>query len=297
MKSDGVRAEKLVWIFGTGRSGSTWLASMLGALVVEVRWRQYGLRFWNEPLVGRLVGEFYTQVSPRQLNNKHFIFGDSTREAYLEGIRILVLNVARMKFWEVSEDDYLIIKEPNGSIGAPLLMEALPESRMVFLVRDPRDVAASALDRHRTGGIAHEKRSIDAPRQENAMGPSRADIRPGAFVAAQARRYLKNVGAAKEAFDAHKGFKTMVRYEDLRADTLGIMRRICSELGIPVDDKVLVRAVEENSWENVPEDKKGSGKDRRKATPGGWQEDLTPQQAKNVREITAILAHQFYPDF
>src|SRR5215211_5424052 len=117
MERDGVRAEKLVWIFGTGRSGSTWLASMLGALVVEVLWADYGLRFWNEPLVGQLVGEFYTHVPRRQLNNKHFIFDNSTREAYLEGIRFLVLNVAKKKFWEVSEDDYLIIKEPNGTIG------------------------------------------------------------------------------------------------------------------------------------------------------------------------------------
>src|SRR3712207_6950789 len=48
--------------------------------------------------------------------------------------------------------DYLVVKEPNGSIGAPLLMEALPESRMILLVRDPRDVAASSIDARRKGG-------------------------------------------------------------------------------------------------------------------------------------------------
>ena len=40
-------------------------------------------------------------------------------------------------------------------MGAPLLMEALPESRMILLVRDPRDVAASTLDAAKEGGWLH----------------------------------------------------------------------------------------------------------------------------------------------
>ncbi len=260
MENNGVRAENLIWVFGTGRSGSTWLASMLGELTPRQRWKDYGRRrFWNEPLVGQLVGHFYTQVPHRQLGNRHFIFGDSTREAYLEGIRFLVLNVAREKFPELTEDDYLVIKEPNGTVGAPLLMEALPESRMIFLVRDPRDVVASALDRHRTGGIARERTIKDPRRQKKASRPSRADAEPDAFVAAQARRYLKNMDAAKQAYEAHGGRKSMVRYEELRADPLGTMRRIYSDLGIPAAEEEVARAVEKHAWENVPEEAEGPG--------------------------------------
>jgi hypothetical protein len=42
---------------------------------------------------------------------------------------------------------------------------------------------------------------------------------------------MRNVGAAKRAYEAHEGPKVMVRYEDLRTDTLGTMRRIYSALG------------------------------------------------------------------
>ena len=88
--------------------------------------------------------------------------------------------------------------------------------------------------------------------------------------------------------------RSSVRYEDLRADTLGTMRRIYATLGIPVDEGELARAVEKHSWENIPEKKKGGGKFYRKATPGGWREDLTPKQIKQVERITAPLLEEYY---
>ena len=54
-------------------------------------------------------------------------------------------------------------------------------------------------------------------------------------------------------------------------------------------------SVEEHSWENIPEEEKGEGKFRRKATPGSWREDLTTEQARIVEEETRPLLEQFYP--
>ena len=86
-----------------------------------------------------------------------------------------------------------------------------------------------------------------------------------------------------------------MRYEDLRADALGTMKRIYSEIGIPVTDEDLARSVEKHDWENIPEDQKGEGKGRRKATPGGWREDLTPEQAKLIEAETVEIFRKFYP--
>ncbi len=36
--------------------------------------------------------------------------------------------------------------------------------------------------------------------------------------------YLLHMGRAKQAYDAHKGPKVLVKYEDLRADTLEAAR-------------------------------------------------------------------------
>jgi hypothetical protein len=72
------------------------------------------------------------------------------------------------------------------------------------------------------------------------------------------------------------------------------MRRLYSSLGIEVGEKELERAVERHAWEAIPEDMKGQGKFYRKASPGGWREDLTPRQAKIVEDITAPVMGEFY---
>jgi hypothetical protein len=72
------------------------------------------------------------------------------------------------------------------------------------------------------------------------------------------------------------------------------MRRLYSDLGIAVDPGELERAVERHAWEAIPEDVKGPGKFYRKASPGGWREDLTPKQARIVEEITAPVMGEFY---
>ena len=278
--ADGVNPENIVWIFGSGRSGSTWLSSMMG----EVE----GHALWVEPWVGTLFGRFYySGVDKRKQDNAQFILG-LHRESWLRSIRNFVLDAAATIFPGLEEDDYLIIKEPNGSIGAPLMMEALPESRMIFLIRDPRDVAASHVDSSRKGSYMYERR-------KGGKHAARFEMEADDLVSNMANSYVKNVSNAKEAYEAHHGPKVLVRYEDLRSDTLGEMRRIYSTLGIAVDEQELGQAVEKHSWESIPEDEKGEGKFYRKASPGGWREDLTPEQAETVERITAPLLRELYP--
>jgi hypothetical protein len=280
-----IEPENIVWIFGTARSGSTWLASMMGELE--------GQHVWNEPLVGALLGNFYYERAGHRSDRggKNFILGRRYKETWLEPVRALVLGGAAARF---PEGGYVVIKEPNGSRGAPLLMEALPESRMILLVRDPRDAVASSIDSRKKGSWRYQRRQrIGDTRVEEAAEEIVKDA--DHFVQTRATSYVQSIGNAKRAYEAHAGRKALVRYEDLRADTLGAMRRLYSELGIAVDEGELAGAVEKHSWENIPEEEKGEGKFYRKATPGGWREDLTPEQARMVEEITAPLLKELYP--
>ncbi len=282
-ETGGVRAENVVWIFGAGRTGSTWLSRMMGELK--------GHAVWFEPWVGALVDPYHLRLEDRE--GEHFIFAPEYRKTWLKSIRHFVMEGAFARFPGVAgQDEYLVIKEPGGSAGAPLLAEALPESRMVLLVRDPRDVVASWMDARREGGWRHK----DADRNKSERKPETlADKDPDAYVRERAKSYLRNVGEAKKAYDLHGGYKVLVRYEELRADALGTMRRIYTELGIPATEKQLTQVVEKYAWENVPEEEKGEGKFYRKAIPGGWREDLTPEQARTIEEITAPLLKEFYP--
>jgi hypothetical protein len=274
-EAQSVPPDGLIWLFGSERGGTTWLATMMGE------------RFpvWIEPW----VGELFSTERPAMKNRrgKYFILAPHHRRVWLEGVRRFILDGAGARFPEV--EDYLLVKEPHGSVGAPVLMSALPESRMVLLVRDPRDVAASALDAARSGSWRRERR-----RRMYGEDDPTADEDPDTFVSRQAEAYVRHVGGAWEAYQSHGGPKALVRYEDLRADTLEQMRHMYRGLELPVDEGLLAKAIEAHDWENIPQEDKGEGKFYRKATPGSWQEDLTPQQAKTVERICAPLLNEFF---
>jgi hypothetical protein len=194
-----------------------------------------------------------------------------------------------------------VLGEPNGSLGSRLILEAFPESSAVLLVRDPRDVVASLLDLAKPGGW------YNYDRYEISAATAQFDAETGSFTFPQPLTAEEQIGhlsrdvaasfeASREAFDAHDGRKVLIKYEDLRTNTLGTMRELCSALELAADEDQLTQAVEKHSWKNIPEDKKGQGKPRRKATPGSWKEDLTPEQVKVVERITAPLLMEFYPE-
>ncbi len=283
-ETGGIKPESMVWIFGNRKTGSTWLSWMMGELKDHTVWR--------EPYVGELFGRLYYNwdnwVGEKHFESKHFILGGPQKESWLRSMRSFVLSEVAARFPEIADCGHLVIKEPNGSLGAPLLMEALPESSMIFLVRDPRDVAASVLDAAKKGSYMYERRNDG---KHTAM----FEMQPDDLVKSVATDYLRNVGNAREAYNAHAGRKVFVRYEDLRPNTFETVKRICSVLGIEVEDEEIGRAVHKHSWENIPEEEKGEGKFHRKAAAGGWREDLTPEQARTIEGITAPLLAEFYP--
>ena len=204
----GVAPENMIWIFGTGRTGSTWLAAMME--------EPEGHDVWFEPRIGTI---FDPQRFQRH-GGKHFILASQYKDVWLRSIRNFILDGANARFPELA-GGYLAVKEPGGSVGAGLIMEALPESGMVLLIRDPRDVVASWLDATRKGGWQTRRRGEGGRRAE-----SLAETNPNAFVRRHADAYLQHVGSARRAYEAHEGRKVVVRYEDLRADTLGTIKRM-----------------------------------------------------------------------
>jgi Sulfotransferase domain len=271
--STGVRPNQLIWLFGFARSGTTWLASMMNDLPDH--------HLWDEPYVGALFGEFYDFYNGSQ-QGQNFILGQPHRSVWLQSISSMILEGARARYPGLSAGGHVVIKEPHGSIGAPLVLEALPQSRCLLVIRDPRDVVASNLDSQRRNSWSTQTNQWKNRRRP----PSIADTNPDAAVEQLATSYVRQMGAAWDAYHAHDGPKALVKYEELRQNTLQVMWETCTKLDLELSEGILSRTVERHSWDNIPAAEKGPGRFYRKGTPGGWKDDLTQDQAKTVETIT-----------
>src|SRR5438067_203546 len=145
---------RLVWIAGSPRTGSTWLAD----LITDDR---RCVRIF-EPLIGLHLGVRSTAVvpvpeqqmveRPRILDLRtdwHYFFAAQYSELWTSPLRKLILR--RLSNYFTPSAAAYIVHEPNGSDGADIILRSLPKSRLLFLMRDARDVIDSMLDSYRTG--------------------------------------------------------------------------------------------------------------------------------------------------
>jgi hypothetical protein len=110
-----IAPDRVVWIFGVARTGSSWLGEMMGELD--------GHATWYEPYVGDVFGyAYYVRADERQRERGDYVLGDPHREAWVRSLRAFVLEGAEARFPELGAGGYLVVKEPNGSVGAPLFL-------------------------------------------------------------------------------------------------------------------------------------------------------------------------------
>lgn len=283
--------DRLAWIFGSSRSGSTWLLRMLSDLrgVVPI----------DDPHLGHHLGvwrpiplAWAACEDPPQLNTlldlkagkPGYFFAARHRDAWWGPLRELI--GARFEaqageaVGELSEAELFVVKEP-GSHAAPLLAELFPGSKLIFLLRDGRDVVDSWLDAYREGSWA---------------------ISGGAFpVAPEGRipliRWLSDVWAfrcraVREAFETRSPEdRILIRYEDLRADTAVYLEQLCAMLGL--DREGLREVVARHSFDEVPSAERGPRRAVRSAKPGGWRENLDPEEQAAMQDALGDALVEF----
>jgi len=274
---------RLLWIFGSPRSGSTWLLQMLGALpcVVPV----------NEPLIGAYLGSIVAdsrdvRIDDLDVNNFTFerqrrripsqFFSEQSRDTWspLLGklIKTRLLAEVAAAPWAGSATT-VVVKEPNGSQAADLILGALPRSRVLFLLRDGRDVVDSELAATTGGGwLSEEFTGIDELKPDDRLS----------FVVRSASKWLWRTQVVEEATRHHPAPTLTVRYEDLRADTLNTLGGVCEWLGLNTANPGLHQIVDRFGFEAIPPDARGPAKFFRAARPGAWRQNLTDDEQAAV---------------
>jgi hypothetical protein len=129
------------------------------------------------------------------------------------------------------------IRLPYPELG-PAQVQASARQRVVFLLRDPRDVALSLFFhvKHRAG--PRELRRKKIPRDARDAGPDRFVLDEG-HGAPRVIRYLNRW--AEDAADLPTTLR--LRYEDLLADTRGELERLADFIGIDVEPAELDEVV------------------------------------------------------
>jgi sulfotransferase family protein len=213
-----------------------------------------------------------------------YFFSDRHRDSWWEPLRALI----QARFEAQAEDGLggfsdsptYVVKEP-GSHAAPFLAELFPASKLIFLLRDGRDVVDSWLAAYRNGSWAIQK---------------------GAFpVAAESRlaliRWLSAVWvfrsrAVKQAFESRAAkSRVLIRYEELRERPVECLEGICRMLAL--DPRWLPEVVARHRFEQAPTENRGPDREMRIASPGSWRKNMSQVEQEAMHEVLGEALGEF----
>jgi len=290
-----------VWLVGSQRSGSTWLLTLLAHHPRVVRMNEIGIGSHLGIFTADALGapppdtdQARATMFSSMRDRPDYFFSDRYEHVWRPALRRFLLTRLRAQILGAdspapARERVLVIKEPIGSHAAEMILDALPASRLLVLLRDGRDVVDSMLDAMQPD--AWLTRSFGHGR---AIGSSeRLD-----FLRVQSHRWLARTQAVMSAYAKHDpSRRLLVRYEDLRAETMPRLREILRWLELSLSDGELQDAVQRLAFESRPEEARGSGRFSRAATPGFWRQSLSqPEQDEANAIMGPTLAALGYPD-
>lgn len=300
---------RLVWILGSPRSGSTWLLDLLVHPMVPLSgWNESDLGLErrpsaqgtapevipiNEPYVPQhltpplfqdqaVSGDFIAvTMNSFRHGQPDYFFADQYADVWRPRLRELVLARLAAQAHRVANayslsDPLVVVKEPNGSLGADFLMSLLPKARLLFLLRDGRDVVDSMIDAQKPGGWLErswdttpdtEERRLELVRRESVL-------------------WVARTAAVQRAYEAHPPeLRRRVRYEELRRDPAGGLAELDEWLDLRRGPAGRAEAIASNDFDAAPDEVKGSGRELRAAQPGLWRQNRTPAEQRIMEEV------------
>lgn len=281
-----------VWVFSTARSGSTWLSQDilcwkgrarpmdepgLGKMFAPLDW--VAERFYD---LGKKATHFESGLDYDRKDRmrsdgsvippfeRSFIFARQENQIWSAQNWNLYLDLIRetafrhvVNEWGVIDYDSVVFKMPNDSHAADVIMQAFPDSFMIFLMRDGRDVLKSRFSPFGSPDLAETK---DRQLRLHA-------------VAFYSHFWNFQVDIMQSAFDYHSpDRRVLVHYEDLRREPAQWVSLIFDRIGASLSDDELAEVVAQTSLENIPASQKGPDKPRQTGLVGRYGDVFTEEE-------------------
>jgi hypothetical protein len=287
LSGDSSRVEpRVIWMFGSPRSGSTWLLRLAAEHPSIVTMNEPTIGYHLSPFLSNEPGYRAEDLDLGTFTLRRVMEDDPERffsakyaDVWLPGLRRLIndrllAHLERELGGTAAAEALLLVKEPNGSQSADLIMRAQPTARLLFLLRDGRDVVDSELASFAVGGW--QERSFD--HMHGVAAADRLD-----FVIRSAHQWLWRTEVVEAAFADHRGPKHMVRYEDLLREPQGALAELFDWLDLRRDPVDLPAVVEKLSFDRLQDH--GPDQQNRSAKPGAWRKNLRADERSAVEAI------------
>lgn len=251
-------AEKLVWMIGCGRTGSTWLSEMLAELP--------RMRRWHEPYFGRFLK--HVQDRPGEQDRQSSFFARRHQQVWMDGLRDLFFRMVADRYPQFGRHA-LFVKEVNTPELYPWIQSLFPGARLIHLVRDPFDTLDSYL-------------ALQKPGSWNPQFGNRDDPLSDANVRRTADHIRSTMTLAQDVFERFPADSRLeVRYEQLLSNAAPLLLQCGQLVGVEVSEADAAAAVARHDFKNY--DKTGDLEFRRRGVAGGWQD--SPNFTRSVRRI------------
>jgi hypothetical protein len=289
----GIEAEedRLTWIFGSSRSGSTWLLRMLsdfdGVVSIDDPHLGHHLGVWRPiPLAWATAAEppELTTLLDLKASEPGYFFAERHRESWWQPLRSLISS--RFEAQASHLDGHAgapatyVVKEP-GSHVAPFLADLFPGSKLVFLLRDGRDVVDSWLAGYQEGSWAIPGGAFPVARDGRI-----------ALIRWLSAVWVYRSRAVRRAFDSRPaGSRLLIRYEAMRERTAETLIEICAMLGL--ESAAAEEVAESHRFERLPRSSRGPRRAVRAARPGSWRENLSRAEQKAMHDALGDALEEF----
>lgn len=266
--------DRIIWVVGYPKSGTTWLRSLLTAYRHEDA----------SVDIGRL--DIFNAANRRLIDQA---LGIATSDLTHDELRAFLPTAFKVLAKFPGGPHFVKTHDSNVQVrdDLPLFPHEITQG-IIHIVRDPRDVAVSA--RHYWGITQDE--AIEA-----LNNPDRWILHSDAYL--QLPIFLSDWSTHTESWLNAAVPVFTLRYEDLLSDTVANFSRLLDFCDLKLDHKQVIKAVDACDFSNLQKQEQRSGYHGlphqasapffRQGKAGGWKEVLTSSQNERIIENHEVI--------